>query len=69
MIHNRETLIEELNKLAEIAKSLNELPASMILYTICGALTSGDERELIKSCAEFSKRQVEKFNGMKARDN
>lgn len=54
---------ETLRRVAREAEASGQPYAAGVLFTLCGALESGDERELFELCGPFVVRQLERLTG------
>lgn len=60
----RNELIDALHGLAKQARESDEtLAAAGVLFCLCGAMATGDERELLNACAPFTAAQLERLTG------
>ena len=60
---SRTELYEKINATAKEVRAAGYKDAAVVLFSLCGAVASCDERELSGLCASFSTAQLEKLTG------
>ena len=68
-IYNRETLLEEIERLAEICKSIDEPNAAIALYTLAGSMHLNTDYVFSLVCKKFAEEDMKLIEAGRAKLN